>query len=88
MHIGIQNLLSREQNINASQYKTYLDKFDNFLMRSQEKGLKASFRPITEQQFVEFTKMLPSDWLRKYFSINIIRINKLNAFTGQLPTKN
>ena len=57
-------------------------------MRSQKKGLKASFRPIAEQQFVEFTKMLPSDWLRKYFSINIIRINKLNAFTGQLPTKN
>ena len=27
MHIGIQNLLSREQNVNVSSYKTFLDNF-------------------------------------------------------------
>ena len=46
------------------------------------------FPQIIEQQFEELAKMLPSDWLRKYFSIHFVRVNKLNVFMRQLPTEN
>ena len=89
MHIGIQNLLSPEQNINISLHKTYLEKFDKFVVVFQKRGLKVFFFwRNTEQQFVEVAKILPSDWLRKIFSIHFVRINKLKVFMGQLPTEN
>ena len=43
----------------------YINKVDKFIF--QKRGLKALFWPITEQQFAEFAKMLPSDWLGKNF---------------------
>ena len=66
MDIGIQSLLLQEQIIHVSLYKTYLDKPDRFIFHFKKEDWKLFFRPITEQQFVEFTKMLPTDWLRKY----------------------
>ena len=66
MDIGIQNLLLQEQNIHVSVYKTYLDKPDRFILHFKREDWKLFFRSVTEQQFVEFTKMLPTDWLRKY----------------------
>ena len=43
MHIGIQNLLSPEQNINISLHKTYLDKFDKFVVVFQKKRFERFF---------------------------------------------
>ena len=51
MHIGIQNLLSWEQKLHVSLYKTYLDNLDKFIF--QKRGLKALFWPITKQKLVE-----------------------------------
>ena len=55
MHIGI---LLREQNVNVSSYKTFLD---NFILVSKKMIESSFFRSITEQQFLEFAKMLPYD---------------------------
>ena len=42
----------------------YIDKLDKFIF--QKKGWKLFIQSITEQQFVEFAKILPPDWLKKY----------------------
>ena len=36
MHIGMQNLLSREQDIHVSLNKTYLDKLDKFIFQKKD----------------------------------------------------
>ena len=38
--------------------------------RLERRMLKALFQRITEQQFVEFTKMQPPEWLKKQLSIH------------------
>ena len=66
MHIGIQNLLSWEQNIYISCYiKLILIRLISSFFKKEDWNF--FFRPIIEQQFQEFSKMLPSDGQRKYF---------------------
>ena len=38
--------------------------------RLERRMLKALFQPITEQQFVAFTKMQSPEWLKKQLSIH------------------
>ena len=64
----------------------YIDKLDKFIF--QKKGWKLFIQSITEQQFVEFAKILPPDWLKKILIIHFVGINKLNVFAGYLPTEN
>ena len=71
MHM--QNLPSQEQNINMSLYETYLNKPDKSILSFKKEDWKLLFQAIREQQFVEFAKMLPYDWLRNYFSIYFVR---------------
>ena len=49
---------------------------------SKETTESSFFRQITEQKFVELTKVVPLDWLRKYVSMHFFRTNNLNAFKG------
>ena len=43
MHIGIQNLLSREQNIDASIFRTYLDKLGKLILRFKKNTIENYF---------------------------------------------
>ena len=45
--------------------KTYLDKLDKFIF--QKRALKTSFSANNGAAVLNLQKMLPSDWLRKYF---------------------
>ena len=71
MHVGIQNLLSQEQNLNVSHIKLILISL-KVHFAFQKKTIKSSFfRPITEQQLEIFGKMLASFQISFIFSFKI-----------------
>ena len=83
MHIGTQNLLSREQNTNVSQFKTFLDKFDKLILRFKKENWKLFF--LANHRVTTY-RMLASDLLKKYFSIYFVRINQIKVFARHTQT--
>ena len=84
MDIGIQNLLSREQNIHVSLFKTYLDKLHKFIFQKGE--LKVLFWAKKGAAICKICKCcLLIGWENTLF--HFVRINKINVFTGHLPQK-
>ena len=81
MHIGIQNLLSWEQNIYILLHKTYLDKIDKFIF--QKGGLKFLFSTYHWAAISRIFKNAAFWWAEKILLIHFHRTNKVNVFVGR-----
>ena len=80
-------IIARTEYLIVSLYKTYLDKLHKFILCFKKQNWRL-FSANHRAAIWRSAKMLPSDWFRKYFSINFVRVNKLNVFMRQLPTEN
>ena len=84
MHTGIQTLLLREQNINVTLYKTYLDRLDKFIF--SKKRIESPFSANNWGAICRICKNAAFWLAEKILLFDFVRINKV--FARHLPTEN